>query len=310
MPDDKSKPRTGAGAAPPAGASGASPPRHPTMPGIPTSAAADEWRRSPASTIVQAASLQPSTGAGRNPFCGNADRAPRARVAVPVRCKYNSILEFFDTQSVNISRTGMFVTTDSPAPVGSMIDFEFALDDGFMLLKGAGEVVRVVTTGAQRGMGIRFDETDDKTRKLIERIVDVNIEEGRAPTVPSDYINAAPAVNPVTGVTTRPSSKTETITLEDGKLQIVLSPASVNFFTYNPLLNVKMGGFVVPANQNVPLGTVLEVCILDVEGETLAAGKGKVVAKQEMRVGVRMTDLAKDVLGRLQAEVAKLSPAK
>jgi hypothetical protein len=40
----------------------------------------------------------------------------------------------------------------------------------------------------------------------------------------------------------------------------------------------------------------------------LFTGKGKVVAKQEHRLGVRLSDVDKVVLARLQAEVARLSP--
>jgi len=42
----------------------------------------------------------------------------------------------------------------------------------------------------------------------------------------------------------------------------------------------------------------------------LFSGKGKVVAKHEMRLGIRLTDADKATLNRLQAEIAKLSPAK
>jgi hypothetical protein len=49
---------------------------------------------------------------------------------------------------------------------------------------------------------------------------------------------------------------------------------------------------------------------VDAQNQTLVVGKGKVVARQELRVGIRLSDVDKDALGRLQALVAKLASAK
>jgi hypothetical protein len=97
---------------------------------------------------------------------------------------------------------------------------------------------------------------------------------------------------------------------KEQEVRIQLNPATANYFVYNPLLNIRLGGFVVPSERDVPLGTVFDVGITSVAGETLFAGKGKVVAKHEKRLGIRLTDVDKAVLQRLQAEVAKLAPAK
>jgi len=91
------------------------------------------------------------------------------------------------------------------------------------------------------------------------------------------------------------------------RVRIRLDEATAKYFTYNPLLNIRMGGFFVPADEDVPLGAVLAVEIVDTEGTVLLAGKGKVAAKQELRIGVRMTDTDKQKLAWLQQKVAKLS---
>jgi hypothetical protein len=91
---------------------------------------------------------------------------------------------------------------------------------------------------------------------------------------------------------------------------VILGPLTVSHFTQNPLLNVRSGGFFVPAEEDVPLGTIFQVEIVDVLGRPLIAGKGKVVAKQDMRVGVRLADVEKDALARLRAEVERLGSAK
>ena len=70
----------------------------------------------------------------RPPFPGGT-RDPRAGVIAPVRFRYASIIDFVETQSVNISRSGMFIATSEPIAVGSVIEFEFSLADGFALLE-------------------------------------------------------------------------------------------------------------------------------------------------------------------------------
>ena len=294
-------------------------------------------------------------------------------MAVQVRCRFPSIIDFVETQSVNVSREGMYLRCDSPPEVGSRIDFDVSLDDGFVLLKGSGIVVRVVTTG-DKGLGMRFLDLDDKSRKLINRIVEVNVDEGKNPTLPLDFSRPVPpppvslpatpagsmppappgpspfsspptspniaapaapsvprstatrpaAVSPPPSVpratlrapaaapapVTAPAPAIKTIQIGDGKLRVMLNAATATFFSYNPLLNIRMGGFFIPVEEEVPLGTTYKVEIVDAQNQTLVVGKGKVVARQELRVGIRLSDVDKDALGRLQALVGKLASSK
>lgn len=268
----------------------------------------------------------PGKGApGETPPPPASDRrtGPRGAVVLPVRVRYDSVLDFVDTQSMNISRTGMFIATDDPPAVGSMVDFEFGLSDGFTLLRGTAEVVRVVLGGVVSGMGIRFVDLDESYRRLIDRIVDVNAVEGRNSTLNFDFSRPAtaasmpvvnedlePAAPAAPAAAEPPAPAARPIAFEGRNLRIVLSSASVHVFTQNPLLNVRTGGLFVPAEEDVPLGTVFQVEITDSAGGTLIASKGKVVAKQELRIGIRLADADKDALGRLRAEVGKLAPTK
>jgi hypothetical protein len=99
------------------------------------------------------------------------------------------------------------------------------------------------------------------------------------------------------------------VTFVGRDLRVQLTPATVGYFVLNPLLNIRLGGFVVPADEDVPLGTVFAVKLEDMNGALLWQGKGKVVAKHEARLGIRLSDLDKATLARLQAEISKLSPA-
>ncbi|HVR62346.1 MAG TPA: PilZ domain-containing protein [Polyangia bacterium] len=253
------------------------------------------------------------------------DRAPRSRLAVPVLCRFPSFIDFVETQSVNVSASGMFLTCETPPPIGTKIDFEFSLDDGFVMLKGSALVVRAVTAG-EKGMGLRFLDLDPDSRKLIDRIVEVNAEEGKHPSVPFDFSR------PATGKTLLPNQLNvsmlagagkggagagapaaaagKPIQIDKDEVRVVLSPATASYFTYNPLLNVRMGGMFIPTETDIPLGTPLKIEIVDEQGQTVVKSKGKVAAKQELRIGIRMTDLDKDALARLQAQVARHGSGK
>jgi uncharacterized protein (TIGR02266 family) len=232
-------------------------------------------------------------------------RDPRAAVVVPIRYRYESIIDFIESQSVNVSRSGMFVTTGEPLPLGTMLDFEFTLSDGFTLLKGKAEVVRVSHT-PPAGLGLKFHQLDPQSQKLIERIVEVNTSEGKKPTVSMDFAPAeASALRNLVGATPVSGG----LVWKEKEVSVQLNPVTVSYFVYNPLLNIRLGGFVVPCERDVPLGSVFDVVITSMAGVTLIAGKGKVVAKHEKRLGIRLSDVDKAVLAKLQAEVAKLVPA-
>lgn len=278
---------------------------------------------------------------GDGPGAAPAERRTGSRVAVilPVRVRYESVLDFVETQSMNISRTGMFIGTEEPAPLGHRIDFEFSLSDGYTLLRGTAEVVRVVKGGAANGMGIRFVDLDEANRSLIDRIVAVNDQEGRNSTLNFDFSRPStaasmPAVNaagklpepmaakaapraapaaepPIVGPPpVAAEAAPRPLSFEGRNLRIALGPPTVHLFTHNPLLNARTGGLFVPAEEDVPLGTLFQVEIVDPAGGPLLAAKGKVVAKQELRVGIRLVDADKDAMARLRAEVGKLAPSK
>src|SRR5687767_7759418 len=187
--------------------------------------------------------VMPGTAPGSAPR----PRDPRLAVAVPFRYKYQSILDFQEVQAVNISRSGMFVVSNEPLPVGSIIEFEFALADGFPLLRGKAEVVRV--SGKPPGMGLRFQALDEPSRKLIDRIVEVNTHEGKRPTVSLDFLDAQQVaqLKGLTGAT----GIAPGVDFKDRDLRIEINPGTASYFTNNPLLNIRLGGFVVPGPEDI-----------------------------------------------------------
>ena len=109
----------------------------------------------------------------------------RVPLATKVAFKFERFSGFISEFSANISPTGMFITTKTPEPPGSMLDFEFRLGDGFEIIQGKGEVVwtRAIAEGPNRppGMGIRFLELSEGSKELIYRIVDQYIQDGGTP---------------------------------------------------------------------------------------------------------------------------------
>ncbi len=243
---------------------------------------------------------------GEMPAAGSREdtRAPRAGVSAPVRYRYESFIDFIDSQSINISRSGMFVASKHALPVGSVVEFEFSLADGFALLKGRAQVVR--TGSSPPGMGIKFLEVDDTTRQLIDRIVEVNTREGRKPTVAPEFMDpsAAASLRGLAGATPISTG----VDFVGQILRIQINPATAGYFVYNPLLNIRLGGFVVPGHDDAPLGQMYDVVITDLRENVMFHGQGKVVAKHEQRLGIRLVDVDKPTLAMLQAEVNKMGP--
>src|SRR6185436_13790133 len=84
---------------------------------------------------------------------------------------------------------GIFIRSERPAPVGTLVDFEFRLGDGFELIKGRGEVAWVRETSDDpahpAGMGLRFQEISPQGKELIYKVVDRHIQSGGVPFDPT-----------------------------------------------------------------------------------------------------------------------------
>lgn len=228
------------------------------------------------------------------------DRAPRCKVQIHVL--YQSPDQAVggdatvETQLVNLSTSGMFVASQGPLlAIGANVEFQFSLDDGLVVMKGKAEVMRVVTEG-ERGMGFRFVALDAETRSLVDRIVDVN-SRNPAP-VPVEEEETARQLLP----------GGRAVEYGHGTVRIILSSVTAAYFTYNPLMHIGIGGCFIPAEADVPLGTGYQLDIVDAGGHLILRCKGKVAAKQERRIGIRIVDLDRAALVRLRAEIAKVGP--
>ncbi len=99
-------------------------------------------------------------------------RAPRVPVSMLVQYRFDTLQDFVAEYSIDLSTSGIFVRTEEPRKVGSMVYLQITLRDGSKLIEGFGRVARVGSDArGQTGMGIQFINFDDDSMALIEKIV-------------------------------------------------------------------------------------------------------------------------------------------
>ena len=97
------------------------------------------------------------------------ERVPRPP-RMPVEHEYGSSEEHVGQMVTNVSRTGAFIRTKKPLPVGSTIDLSFTIvDDDLYTIEGVGEVVR--TSADPLGMGVQFVSLTSDSKKVLERLL-------------------------------------------------------------------------------------------------------------------------------------------
>jgi uncharacterized protein (TIGR02266 family) len=94
-----------------------------------------------------------------------------------IRLKYADVATFVERFASHVSRSGIFIASRVPKPVGTVIRFEFLLADGkTKLIKGEGTVSWVREFDGENplgphGMGLRFARLDPDSRQMVDRIV-------------------------------------------------------------------------------------------------------------------------------------------
>ncbi len=103
---------------------------------------------------------------------------PRAKVlSMTVRYKSATVDEFIEHHSHDVSRGGIFIKTPSPFPPGTLLKFEIRIQDEQSVLAGVGRVVwkrdgNETSNDSPAGMGVKFIKIDDKSKGLIQRLVE------------------------------------------------------------------------------------------------------------------------------------------
>ncbi len=94
----------------------------------------------------------------------------RKNQRVTINKDFESFDQFVTEYVTNVSRSGVFIKSETPLPVGSEVNLRFTVVlDELEVIEGLGEVVRVETDPP--GMGVVFRELGSYSSRLIERLL-------------------------------------------------------------------------------------------------------------------------------------------
>lgn len=84
--------------------------------------------------------------------------------------EFESFDAFIHEYVTNISRTGVFVKSKKPLPIGTRVNLKFTvIMDDIETIEGVGKVVRVQEDPA--GMGVVFTELSQYSQHLLDRLL-------------------------------------------------------------------------------------------------------------------------------------------
>ncbi len=89
---------------------------------------------------------------------------------VTINKEFDSFDQFIQEYVTNLSRSGAFIKTKTPLPVGTEVDLRFTvIMEDIETIEGIGEVVRVEKDPP--GMGVAFRELSSYSKNLIEKLL-------------------------------------------------------------------------------------------------------------------------------------------
>ena len=94
----------------------------------------------------------------------------REEPRLTINKEFDSFDQFIQEYVTNISRTGVFIKTKEPLPIGTTVNLRFTvIMDDIESVEGEGEVVRVETDPP--GMGVVFRKLSGYSQGLIEKLL-------------------------------------------------------------------------------------------------------------------------------------------
>lgn len=116
----------------------------------------------------------------RRPAVDPAQRPPAAPERREERVTINKEFESFDAfiseYVTNISRSGVFIRSKNPLPVGTVVNLHFTvIMDDIETIEGTGAVVRV----DDDGMGVVFTEISTYSKDLIDKLLTKRLAGGQ-----------------------------------------------------------------------------------------------------------------------------------
>ena len=107
----------------------------------------------------------------------DARKDKRTLLSLKIRYKSATLEDFIERYSSDISRGGVFIKAKKPLAVGTLLKFEFILQDQSTLIHGVGRVVwrrdeADADPANPTGMGIKFIKMDPESRSVVQRIAE------------------------------------------------------------------------------------------------------------------------------------------
>jgi uncharacterized protein (TIGR02266 family) len=115
------------------------------------------------------------------------DEAQRRVKVVSLRVGYRSatLEEFIDRHAMDVGRNGVYIKTAQPFPIGTLLRLQIHIASGQVVMTAIGRVAWTRDAmGENRtrpaGMGVRFVETDEASKKLIDGLSSTRADAGLA----------------------------------------------------------------------------------------------------------------------------------
>jgi len=98
----------------------------------------------------------------------------RKEERITINHEFESFDAFINEYVTNISRTGVFIRSKQPLPVGTKVNLRFTvIMEDIESIEGTGEVVRVENDPP--GMGVVFRQLTHYSKQLIEKLLTLQI---------------------------------------------------------------------------------------------------------------------------------------
>ncbi len=98
----------------------------------------------------------------------------RKDIRVTVNREFRTLDQFIIEYVQNISKSGVFIKSEDPLPVGTEVNLRFTvIMNELETIEGLGKVVRVVPPGGEDtpGMGVVFTRLTSYSAKLVEKLL-------------------------------------------------------------------------------------------------------------------------------------------
>jgi len=96
------------------------------------------------------------------------------RIPVKLGVRFRSANEFVREHALNLSRGGVFIRSEDPPPLDTVVEVELQLPDSGVPVTSSGIVVHRQAPGSSKepGVGVQFVDASDSFRERIDRYLD------------------------------------------------------------------------------------------------------------------------------------------